>query len=382
MSKEKQNNEQEIKIVSPGKNKAKKICKRIFKAIGIFLLVIVIAFAGLIGFLSVTEYKPADITATLEIGGKADKTLKAGDSMTVMSWNIGYGALGDNADFFMDGGTSVKTADEKRINENMQGVVNEITSVNPDIFFIQEADKDSSRSDHIDEYALLQNVFNNYNSTFANNFKVSFLPYPIPPIGKVDSGVATFSSYPIIDAERRQLPIPFSWPVSMINLKRCLLVSRVALEGTDKQLILVNLHLEAYDDGEGKIAQTKMLAEFLNSEAKKGNYIIAGGDFNQIFSSADVNAYPAQEGKWAAGQIDVKEIDGNWQFLMDSSVPSCRSLDQPYENADKDTFQYYLIDGFIVSDNITVESCENQDLGFKVSDHKPVVLKITLDEVK
>jgi len=365
------------------KNKEKKqhsVPFKIFRAIGIVLLVIIVAFAGLIGFLSATEYKPAEIIAELEIGGKADKTLKSGDSLTVMSWNIGYGALGDNADFFMDGGSSVKTADLERVNSNMQGVVNEITSVNPDIFFIQEVDRNSSRSEHVNEYGMLQDVFGNYNSTFANNFKVAFLPYPVPPIGKVDSGVATFSSYPIIDSERRQLPIPFSWPVRMANLKRCLLVSRVDIEGSDSQLVLVNLHLEAYDDGEGKIAQTKMLAEFLNNEAKQGNYVIAGGDFNQIFSSADVNAYPAQEGKWAAGQINVNDIDGEWQFLMDSSVPSCRSLDQPLENADRDTFQYYLIDGFIVSNNIKVESCENQDLGFKVSDHNPVVLKITLEK--
>jgi len=355
---------------------------KIFRGIGIFFLVIIIAFAGLIGFLSVTEYKPADVIAVLDVGGKADKTLKVGDSLTVMSWNIGYGALGDNADFFMDGGSSVKTADVKRVNENMQGVINEITAVNPDVFFLQEVDRKSSRSEKINEYSLIEDVFGNYNSTFANNFKVSFLPYPVPPIGKVDSGVATFSSYPIADASRIQLPVPFTWPVSMVNLKRCLLVSRVSVEGSDKQLVLVNLHLEAYDDGEGKIAQTKMLAEFLNSEAEKGNYVIAGGDFNQIFSSADVNAYPAQEGKWAAGQIDVNEIGGDWQFLMDSSVPSCRSLDRPYENADRDTFQYYLIDGFIVSGNIRVGSCENQDLGFAVSDHNPVVLKITLDEVK
>ncbi|MCR4563315.1 MAG: endonuclease/exonuclease/phosphatase family protein [Clostridiales bacterium] len=356
--------------------------KLVFKIIGIVLLVIIVAFAGLVGFLSVTEYKPADITANLEIGGKADKSVKVGDSLTVMSWNIGYGALGDNADFFMDGGESVNTADEERVRSNMDGVISEYELTKPDIIFFQEIDKNSTRSHHINEYELLQNTLKGYNSTFANNFKVTFLPYPIPPIGKVDSGVATFSSYPIIDAERRQLPIPFSWPVSMMNLKRCLLVSRVKIEGTDKYLVLVNLHLEAYDDGEGKIAQTKMLADFLNEEAKNGNYIIAGGDFNQIFSSADVNAYPAQEGKWAAGEIDVTQIDGEWQFLMDSSVPSCRSLDRPLENADKDSFQYYLIDGFIVSKNIKVESCENQDLGFKVSDHNPVVLKITLEESK
>ncbi len=365
------------------KNKEKKqrsVPFKIFKGIGIVLLVIVVLFAGLIGFLSITEYKPAQITAELEIGGTADKTLKVGDSLTVMSWNIGYGALGDNADFFMDGGSSVKTADEERVRSNMEGVVKELANVNPDIIYFQEVDRDSSRSEHINEYEILQSSINGFNSVFANNFKVAYLPYPIPPMGKVDSGVATFSSYPITDAERRQLPIPFSWPVSMVNLKRCLLVSRVDIEGSDKQLVLVNLHLEAYDDGEGKIAQTKMLADFLSSEAKSGNYVIAGGDFNQIFSSADKTKYPAQEGKWAAGEIDVTQFDGKWQFLMDSSVPSCRSLDQPYENADKDTFQYYLIDGFIVSDNIKVESCKNQNLGFVVSDHNPVVLKITLEK--
>jgi len=45
--------------------------------------------------------------------------------------------------------------------------------------------------------------------------------------------------------------------------------------------VLVNLHLEAYDSGEGKIAQTKLLVEFLEQEYAKGNYVIAGGDFNQ-----------------------------------------------------------------------------------------------------
>ena len=353
--------------------------KTILKVIGIILLVIVVAFGGLFGFLAATEYKPADITASLEISGQGNKTLSVGDSLTIMSWNIGYGALGDNADFFMDGGKSVNTADKDRVNANMAGVAAHLAMTSPDIVFFQEADRNSARSHHVNEYEFLQNILKGYNSTFANNFKVSFLPYPIPPIGKVDSGLATFSSYTIMDAERRQLPIPFSWPVSMVNLKRCLLVSRVQIEGTDKQLVLVNLHLEAYDDGEGKIAQTKMLADFLNEEAKKGNYIIAGGDFNQIFSSADTDAYPAQEGKWAAGQIDVSEIDGDWQFLMDSSVPSCRSLDQAYEGADKDSFQYYLIDGFIVSGNIKVESYETEDLAFKNSDHNPVFMKITLE---
>ncbi|MBP3897403.1 MAG: endonuclease/exonuclease/phosphatase family protein [Mogibacterium sp.] len=351
--------------------------RKILKFIGAVLLIAVLLFAGLIGFLSATEYKPAD-SEEIAAEGEASEELAPGDEFSVMSWNIGYGALGDNADFFMDGGKSVKTADKERVMSNMDDIIEESSSLVPDIMFFQEADKDSSRSNHINEYAMLQDTFQEYCSSFANNFKVAFLPYPVPPIGKVDSGIATFSSYPVSGAERIQLPIPFSWPVRMANLKRCVLISRVPLKGTDKELVLVNLHLEAYDDGEGKKAQTAMLAEIMQAEKEKGNYVIAGGDFNQTFSSADISSYVVKPDNWQAGLLDESEFAEGWQFMMNEKVPSCRSLIEPYADADKDDFQYYLIDGFIVSDNIKVTSVENQNLGFTASDHNPVYMKLQL----
>ena len=357
--------------------KKKSPVRKLFKAIGIIILIVVIAFAGMIGFLSLTEYKPAD-REEAAVENEASAELALGDEFSVMTWNIGYGALGDNADFFMDGGTSVYTADKDRVGSNMEGIISETKSLSPDIVFYQEADINSSRSRHINEVEMLQEALPGYCSSFANNFKVAYLPFPVPPMGKVDSGIVTFSSYPISGAERVQLPIPFAWPVRMANLKRCVLISRVPIQGTDKELVLFNLHLEAYDTGAGKVAQTKMLAELLEDELNKGNYVIAGGDFNQIFSTADETKYPPDPDKWVAGKIDVTQIKGDWQFLMDEATPSCRSLDQALEGADLENFQYYLIDGFIVSGNIEVESAETQDLGFKVSDHNPVLLKLKL----
>ena len=350
---------------------------QVLKWLGIFLLILLCALAALILFLSVTEYRPAD-RETLDIAGEASAPLHEGDSITVLTWNMGYGALGDNADFFMDGGAMVATADEARVQANLEGMIDQIKAVSPDLLLLQEVDVNSARSHHINETALLRSALPGYQSTFANNFKVAFLPYPVPPIGKVNSGIMAFSRYPITSAERIQLPIPFSWPMRMANLKRCLNICRIPLEGSDRELVLIDLHLEAYDDGEGKAAQTEMLRQILASEAASGNYVIAGGDFNQIFSSADTAAYPAQEGKWAAGEIDVTVFDSGWQFLMDASVPSCRSLDQPYAGADREGFQYYLIDGFIVSGNVTVQSLENLDLDFACSDHNPVLMQVAL----
>ena len=352
---------------------------RVLKALLCLVLIVVLAAAGLVAFLSVTEFKPAERVAA-EVEGKAQKTLAEGGSFRIVTWNVGYGALGDNADFFMDGGTHVYTADANRVKLNVAGILEDLAGLEPDIIFLQEVDRDSARSRHIDEYELMQSIQIDKQSSFANNFKVAFLPFPIPPIGKVDSGLATFSAYPVAESERVQLPIPFSWPVRMANLKRCVLVSRVPVEGTDRELVLMNLHLEAYDSGEGKIAQTKMLAQLLQAEAEKGSYVIAGGDFNQIFSSADTDAYPNLGGEWTPGLIDVGAIEGDWQFLMDDSVPTCRSLRTPLAGADPDPskFQYYLIDGFIVSGNLQVDSFATQDMGFVNTDHNPVLMQVTL----
>ena len=229
-----------------------------------------------------------------------------------------------------------------------------------------------------DEYRMIGSPLTDYTSAFAQNYKVLFTPYPIPPIGQVDSGIATFSRLQAQSATRISLPCPFSWPVRLGNLKRCLLVERIPVSGSDKELVLVNLHLEAYDDGEGKIEQTRVLAQVLQDEYAKGNYVIAGGDFNQSFSNIDTSMYPLQgNGLWECGMLDISQFDGGWQFLMDTTHPTCRSLDRPLDESDP-SFQYYMIDGFILSPNLRADSIETLDLHFKNTDHNPVRLQVTL----
>ena len=342
-----------------------------------FIGAVIICVVGFFAYLTITEFNPDDVEA-VEVTEGGSGSLEQGKAFKVMSWNIGYGALGDNADFFMDGGTSVMTADEERLDENLDGIASQVKTEDPDFLLLQEIDLDSKRSYNVNELEYMQGELGKYSSVFAYNYKVKYVPYPVPPLGKVESGIATFSKAEIDSAERYQLPVPFSWPVRTANLKRGLLESHIPVKGSGNELVLINLHLEAYDSGEGKVAQTKMLSEVLKEERDKGNYVIAGGDFNQIFSSEDETIYPPNPELWTPGEIDVEHFDEGFQFIMDETTPTCRSLDRPLEGADPDNFQYYLIDGFIVSDNISIEDAKTLDLGFKVSDHNPVVMKVTL----
>lgn len=142
--------------------------------------------------------------------------------------------------------------------------------------------------------------------------------------------------------------------------------------------MLVNLHLEAYDSGEGKIAQTKLLVEFLEQEYAKGNYVIAGGDFNQTFSREDMEQYPViNPDLWTPGVLDLSGLSEDWILAEDHTVPSCRLLNQPYDPESPDT-QFYIIDGFLLSPNLTLEEVKTTDAGFRYADHNPVTIQVRL----
>ena len=332
--------------------------------------------------LTIVEYRPKDvesITPEASVSGET-KTLAVGDDVSVVTWNIGYCGLSKTADFFMDGGKAVRSQDEESVKNNLSAIEDTLEFLDPDVIYIQEVDVNSTRSYGIDQTTDLRTDLSSYSSAFAKNFDVLWIAYPIPPMGHMLAGVQTLSKFPQTMAERISLPNPFSWPTRTGNLKRCLLVSRTPIEGTDKELVFVNLHLEAYDSGEGKVAQTKLLSSFIQEEYEKGNYVIAGGDFNQTFSGVDASMYPVLgEDYWKAGLIEESDFADGWQFEMDTTHPTCRSLDKPYAG-NEDEFQFYMLDGFIVSKNLKVNRIETIDKGFENSDHNPVYLKVTIEE--
>ena len=347
--------------------------KRLFRILFVLLLVVVLAFAGLAGFLTVTEFKPADVEAvTVRHGTEAGPV--PSEDLTVLSWNIGYAGLGKHQDFFMDGGTKSRPGDRDAVYSYLKGITAEMGESGADLVILQEVDSDSSRTYGIDETeSLVRGV-----SAYALNYSCPFVPIPFPPMGRVHSGLLTTADYEITGAERIALPCPFSWPLSTANLKRCLLVTRLPVEGSDHELVLVNLHLEAYDDGEGKIAQTKQLMEFIQKEYHDGNYVIAGGDFNQIFPGG-LDAWPNTHPElWSPGILETDSLPDGFVYAYDLRVPSCRLLNQPYDPSDTVNTQYYVIDGFLVSPNVDIRSTENLDLGFEFSDHNPVLLTVNL----
>lgn len=346
--------------------------KKIFKCIGITIGILILAGALFIGFLTVVEYRPEDITQAIVVSDSAGGSLLSyNDSFEVMTWNIGYGALGKNSDFALDGGSG-HDADKETALAYVNGIEETVKSFDDvDFCMYQEIDRNSTRSFKIDEISRLSKA----NEVFANNFKCIYVPFPFPPMGTVDSGLATTSDYEIDNAKRISLPCTFKWPIRIANLKRCMLVSYIPIEGKDNSLVLVNVHLEAYDKGDAKKAQIETLMKYIEEEYEAGNYVLVGGDFNACFPDSEKD-YPLRlTDDFIPSKLDDSMLPEGFRFGFDISKPSCRLLNQPYNPEDTQNTQYYVLDGFIVSDNLEIENVETVDCDFVNSDHNPVIIR-------
>lgn len=345
---------------------------KIIKAL--LLMVVVLAAGGLVGYLTLTEYRPDDIELLEVTQAARSDNVRVGERLDVLTFNTGYCGLGRDQDFFMDGGSMVRPENKEIVQENMNGILSELARQNADVYLLQEVDFDSYRSYYVNQADTYRHGLS-LNMAVAYNYKCDFVPFPWPPLGKVESGLVTFTDLNVTQATRESLPVPFTWPMRVANLKRCLLVERVPVEGTEKELVIINLHLEAYDDGEGKRAQTEQLMQIIAAEYRNGNYVIAGGDFNQTFEGADT--FPVlDESTWQPGKLYNSELPAGFSYVFDASKPTCRLLDKPYDG-DREKAQLYVIDGFIVSDNLKVNLIQTVDLNFQYSDHNPVLLQVT-----
>ena len=356
------------------------------KALKIILYMVIIIIAVLlIGvlYLTLSEYKPQDTEQAKKIKEiKNHKEIKLNDELSVLTYNLGYCNDSADSDFFMDGGKRTRIESKDKVIRNMKGIEQNIKNNKSDVVFLQEVDEKSKRAYGVNEVKYLSDNLNGSNY-FAKNFSCKYIPYPFPDmIGGVEAGIVTVSPYKVSDAKRYSLPVAFKYPIRVCQMKRCLLVERVKIKNSDKELVLVNLHMEAYDDGEGKKKQTKVLTDFLNKEYKKGNYCIAGGDFNQNFPNADNKKYPIINDKYfTPGTLNLDAFSKDWTFAVDDSLPTSRLLNEEYDENSKNT-QLYVIDGFILSPNVKLKKVKTIDTKFNYSDHNPVRIEVKLEKEK
>lgn len=351
----------------------KKALLLLLKTIGILIL----TFLGFILYITIFDYRPDDVEE-LEVS-KSENNIPAikSDTFSFMTWNIGYAGLGAEMDFFYDGGKQVrpsKKMNRKYLN-SIEQFIGQQDSV--DFFLLQEIDMKARRSHHFNEVQEILDLMKDDYGVFAKNYHCQFVPIPLyGPLGYVKGGMLTFSEYPVNEAFRYAYPLIAPWPNKLFLLDRCFILTRFLLEN-GKDLVVLNTHNSAYITNKAlRVKELQIIKDKMIEEYNKGNYVVAGGDWNanppRFKPEGDFNGH-----KFFASEVKMNNntMPQDWKWAFDPTAPTNR---QNYKSFVKGENPTTILDYFIVSPNVELLMAKTVDLNFKNSDHNPSYIKIVL----
>lgn len=339
---------------------------------GLLLLIclpVLVVFLYLV-FMTLTDYKPKEVI-NLDIKNNTAEILKKGLPLSVMTFNIGYCGLDAGEDFFMDGGSRSRCTSLEQTLANLKNITSFLAAEKADLIVLQEVDVKSSRSYWVDQLTHLKKSLVGYGAIFAVNYQVPWVPVPLTrPIGAVMSGLLTFSRFNVQSAVRYRFPGSEAWPRQLAELDRCFIESRLPVEG-GKELVLLNSHLSVFDKG-GRIRKLQLayMKNRLLDEYEKGNYVIAGGDWNHGLPGTDPRLFKASMAR-PGWYVTLPEdfTPSGFAWVVDKSVPTVRNNASAYKEGENFVA---VIDGFLVSPNVVIQRVTGHNLAFQNSDHNPV----------
>ena len=323
--------------------------KRIFKVLILFIALLVVMFILFFFWASAPNHTEKDYTKL--ITNDYEQKIGSGSIYSIITYNIGY----------LSGMTNNKAvAKPKQLySENLKKVKYEFNVLNADIIALQEIDYTSARSFRINQQNEIAKLGYNY-AAQAVNWDENYVPFPYwPPsmhFGEMLSGQSILSKYPLREHQRIVLERVENSPFyrDALYLDRLAQIATATIE--NKDVIIINIHLEAFDK-ETRIKQFDFVLELFKNYAKKYPTILLG-DFNS--SAKDDNAIIQK-------LISTPDI-GNAAFDIDNPE-NTYDTDKPFKRID---YIFYTINTIQYIDGKVLTQFE------QASDHFPVEMRFKL----
>lgn len=346
---------------------------KILKYILVIIGIIVGIFGLFLTYITFTDYKP-DYKDILQENTNPDIIADTAE-LSLMSWNIGYCGLNAEMDFFYSGGHQVYPSEDVVVN-NLEGVKRTLkNSEYADFVLLQEVDESAQRSYFTNQVDSFDQLYKHHYSSFAYNYNVKFVPVPVTkPMGSVKGGLQTLSRYNPKMVCRYSYEGNFDWPTSLFMLDRCFIVNRYPVN-SGNELLIINTHNSAYDNGGLRKAQMLQIKDFVTQEYAKGNYVIVGGDWNQCAPGFKANFSKDVMDYNDNLFIDDDLFDSNWTWFYDNKVPTNRRNSTAYKQGETLTT---VIDFYLLSPNINGVTVNNIEAGFIYTDHQAVKATVKL----
>lgn len=277
-----------------------------FLSVGLLLLafVVLLAWCGFPWSLNDRVFK-AEIVHVEPEGMVNNEEFPA--VIKVQTWNMSF-LFGEGSE-----GPGYVPRDKKYFQEKLDTLVSEIKASAPDILCLQEIDFDSHRSMGVNQAQYLAVKAAYPYVAEAVSWEANYIPFPYWPLernfGRMKSGGAILSKYPIISHEVHLFKKPLSqpWWYNIFYLHR--FFQEVQIELGDKQIKVVNLHLEAFDK-----VDRKSQIEIVVKNIKDHHIDLVAGDFNMVPPSA------VKKRNFKGYAEDDYENDGSYEGVLKSGL--------------------------------------------------------------
>nr|HPN61093.1 endonuclease [Bacilli bacterium] len=135
----------------------------ISKTLMITLVTLILVMGAYVAYVSI-QYHRLDDELVLNVHNNNSQIVDVNNEYVIMTYNIGFGAYNHDFSFFMDTGemlsgekmkgTKAKAEDKRVVENNTNGAIELVKTVEPDFLFLQEVDVAANRSYFVDQYAL------------------------------------------------------------------------------------------------------------------------------------------------------------------------------------------------------------------------------------
>ena len=292
-------------------------------------------------------------------------------TITLTTWNLGFGALGIEGDAVSDGGTHLFPESGELVERNIDGIVATLKTLDQDMLMLQEVSQHSLMSWWRPLHDSVAAIMPDRQIAFRPDIHTWGLPFPLA----IDHGTVVALRANPRNIEILPLPLEPNAIMGLIKRRYSLQIVRVPIEGQTSDWVLVNLHLSAFDEG-GTVRRDQLVKalDFAQSEYAKGNHVVLGGDWNIVLHDPKLPSTTPQDLLFWVVPFPVEALPPGWQIVVEPGQATVRTTDKPYVEGEN----YRTgIDGFIVSPNVTANSVKVLDTKFQYSDHMPVTATFT-----
>lgn len=223
----------------------------------------------------------------------------AKDTLRIMTYNMGY----------LSGMTNNLAIDRSKdlFDSNEDRLVALLTKEKVDICCFQEIDFHSSRSYYVDQLSNISSEANYFYASRVVNWDKTYVPFPYWPLslqfGEILSGQAIASKYPIQQNEAHVLEkadYPFYYNAFYLDRLAQVNLLRIGV----RELIIINVHLEAFDARTREKQADQLIALYKRYESVYP--VLMLGDFN---STPPGSKAPYMEENTIEKILDVEGIN-------------------------------------------------------------------------